>query len=373
MSAWTPTRSASVGFEEGTLGRCLDAVATPLGQAVVDLAAARRGAGLLGRRLERRPPPGPPRHLPGAVGAALRRPGSVPTRSGSGPTGPGATPPGRGSGPSCGRSPPTRCRRCALPRPAGVHRGVRGPQAGRLRPLPLPGHEPDGRAHLAGVPRRWIEPFLGRAELFFPVDLRPGAPGSGPPPRRPTLAARPTDGACRPRHGPRREPDEPGTSGDGRVRDEFDDDRLAGEVLGTRSTSGADRRGVDVEGTLAIDNHELRLATLATPGLRPPGGHLRALRAPAGPHAGGAGAQQPQHRAVEHPGRGSQGPPAAARPRPAGRRARRGTAAKSLLTSVPIPDPREMEARKVERRKASRRFGGRLGRSEAPRTGRQER
>ena len=306
------------GFEEGTLGRCLDAVADAIG-ARRRPRPARRGAGLLGRRLERRPPPGPPRHLPGAGGPGLRRPGrrlpglvlgrrALAQR----PLG-GARPPAADARhrPGAGAAPPRAV--------AGVHRGVRGPQAGRLRPLPLPGHEPD----------------------------RGGRPGR----------CSPTSGSSRSSAGP--SCSSPSTSRPGRsaaARAEVAADAVAtdglrpgagepvietiGRATGRVRRRPAGRRGARHPRHVRRDpsrrrrrGHDRRRQPRAAPGhagharLRPPGPHLRSLRAPAGPHAGGPGPQQPQHRAVEHPGRGSQGAPAPPRPRPARGRARRGTAA----------------------------------------------
>jgi hypothetical protein len=50
------------------------------------------------------------------------------------------------------------------------------------------------------------------------------------------------------------------------LSDTYDDDRALGSVLGTASTSGAPRGGVDVEGRLAIDNAALRMRPLQRPG-----------------------------------------------------------------------------------------------------------
>ena len=84
--------------------------------------------------------------------------------------------------------------------------------------------------------------------------------------------------------------------------------------------------------------------------LRPPGADLRPLRAPAGPHPGGPGPQQPQHRAVEHPGRGSQGPAAPARPRPAPRAG----PARARLQLEPAARRRQPGRRLLARRRPSR-------------------
>ena len=50
------------------------------------------------------------------------------------------------------------------------------------------------------------------------------------------------------------------------LADAYEDDLPLGHVLGTRSTSGAVRGGVDVEGRLAVDNGALRMRPLARPG-----------------------------------------------------------------------------------------------------------
>lgn len=94
---------------------------------------------------------------------------------------------------------------------------------------------------------------LGAWELFLPGGvIGPGAtPGDrlGRAPGRSRRAV--TEAPCAPIVG---------------VRDDFADDRRPGEVLGRASSSGVERRGVDVEATLSIDHGELRMATLATPG-----------------------------------------------------------------------------------------------------------
>ena len=46
------------------------------------------------------------------------------------------------------------------------------------------------------------------------------------------------------------------------IRDTFEDDRPAGQVAGTYSTSGVLRQGSDVEGVLSIDNGALRIGYL---------------------------------------------------------------------------------------------------------------
>lgn len=50
------------------------------------------------------------------------------------------------------------------------------------------------------------------------------------------------------------------------VTDTFTDRRAAGSVIGTSSSSGAIRKGIDREGAIAIDNHALRITTLIKPG-----------------------------------------------------------------------------------------------------------
>jgi len=50
------------------------------------------------------------------------------------------------------------------------------------------------------------------------------------------------------------------------VTDTFSDRRSAGNVIGTSSSSGAIRQGIDREGAIAIDNHALRIITPIKPG-----------------------------------------------------------------------------------------------------------
>jgi hypothetical protein len=50
------------------------------------------------------------------------------------------------------------------------------------------------------------------------------------------------------------------------LRDDFTDGRAEGGVIGTRSTSGHRRLGVDVEGVLSADHGALRIAPLVVPG-----------------------------------------------------------------------------------------------------------
>lgn len=50
------------------------------------------------------------------------------------------------------------------------------------------------------------------------------------------------------------------------VTDTFTDRRSAGSVIGTSSSSGAIRKGVDREGAIAIDNCALRIITPVKPG-----------------------------------------------------------------------------------------------------------
>ena len=198
---------------------------------------------------------------------------------------------------------------------AGVDGRLRRPQAGRLRPLPLAGHEPDRRADVAGVPRQLDRtvPRPGRAVL----PRRPGSVRGGgrlPSGRR---AGRRRTGANDDGTGCRRA---------GRCwracATTSGDDRPGGEVLGTRASSGATRHGVRRRG------HDRHRQPRAAPGdagharLRPPDVDLRPLRAATRPHPGGAGPQQSQHRAVEHPGRGPQGHAAPAGPGPPHRRGR---------------------------------------------------
>ena len=49
-------------------------------------------------------------------------------------------------------------------------------------------------------------------------------------------------------------------------RDDFDDDRAAGTVVGSVAGTGAVRKGVDAEGLMAIDHGALRIRPLAKPG-----------------------------------------------------------------------------------------------------------
>ncbi|MGE3619306.1 MAG: nucleotide-binding protein [Acidimicrobiia bacterium] len=56
------------------------------------------------------------------------------------------------------------------------------------------------------------------------------------------------------------------TTAELRCSDRFDDDLPIGEVIGTVGPAGALRRGVDVEGRIAIDNGALRFRPLAQPG-----------------------------------------------------------------------------------------------------------
>lgn len=51
-----------------------------------------------------------------------------------------------------------------------------------------------------------------------------------------------------------------------RARDDFEDDRRRGRVIGTASPRGAERIGVDREGSLSIDHGALRIRPLAEPG-----------------------------------------------------------------------------------------------------------
>ncbi|MFK8182133.1 MAG: hypothetical protein AB8B99_02080 [Phormidesmis sp.] len=50
------------------------------------------------------------------------------------------------------------------------------------------------------------------------------------------------------------------------IRDDFEDARSPGHVIGTPSTAGPLRQGIDLEKTLAIDNGALRISPLITPG-----------------------------------------------------------------------------------------------------------
>ena len=90
---------------------------------------------------------------------------------------------------------------------------------------------------------RWIDPFCGHWEVFFPIADA-------------DIAAA-LDQPCTPvgRSEPATEPAGPFLT---RVADHFDDDRAAGAVVGTKATSGASRRGVDREGTISIDNGAAR-------------------------------------------------------------------------------------------------------------------
>jgi len=49
-------------------------------------------------------------------------------------------------------------------------------------------------------------------------------------------------------------------------QDLYKDDQLEGKVIGTKGTTGAIRKGIDVEGIIAIDNGALRLQPLVKPG-----------------------------------------------------------------------------------------------------------
>ena len=244
------------GFEEGTLGRCLDDVAAAIGD-VVDL--ARPDEVLVcsdhdwndDHRLV---------HVATCRALAARRfGGSV----GAYPVwfwadGPWRNAPWEGLGPQLRTIATDPAQALRLPAPwlvstAGyvdLKRAAYGRYLSQVTNL-------TGEPTWQVFPDSWIEPFLGPAELFFPVDLAAVRGGGRLPSGRRAGGderARTHGAGCR-RAGPA-----------GGLRDDFGDDRLGGEVLGTRAPSGATRHGVDVEGTIGIDNHELRLATLATPG-----------------------------------------------------------------------------------------------------------
>ena len=107
-----------------------------------------------------------------------------------------------------------------------------------------------GEPTWAVFPDGWLDPFCGPHEPFFPLapDARAAAERQAAAGLRlaaaPTIAG-PTIAAA---------------------ADDFDDERGLGAVIGTRSSSGALRSGVDAEGTVGIDGGELRLAALDRPG-----------------------------------------------------------------------------------------------------------
>ncbi|MPY95480.1 MAG: hypothetical protein GEV08_21210 [Acidimicrobiia bacterium] len=102
---------------------------------------------------------------------------------------------------------------------------------------------------------RWSADLGAACEPTFPLERPSPGPDASAHRRR---APRPAVRASKPPNGP--------AATLTAARDDFGDDRPPGRVLGTRSTSGTERLGVDVERTLSIDHGELRMATLATPG-----------------------------------------------------------------------------------------------------------
>lgn len=107
-------------------------------------------------------------------------------------------------------------------------------------------------------PDGWIEPFLGDFEVFFPVEEGDERTDENPPRQRHRGKHAGEIDAPAPKPDGPTTPATPLTS----VRDDFTDDREAGTVVGSQTTDGVTRLGVDVESTIGIDHGELRLRTL---------------------------------------------------------------------------------------------------------------
>lgn len=107
-----------------------------------------------------------------------------------------------------------------------------------------------GEPTWAVFPDGWLDPFCGPHEPFFPVAADPHAGASRVATSPPAAAA----GRVVP------------ASTVAAVADDFDDERPLGAVIGSRSGTGAVRQGVDAEAAVGIDGGELRFAALARPG-----------------------------------------------------------------------------------------------------------
>lgn len=116
-----------------------------------------------------------------------------------------------------------------------------------------------GEATWATFPTDWLDPFVGPWEVFFPI-------GADAVAAAPAEAAGAATTASVGNGAPNVVPAAAASAYLDAVRDDFVDDRQAGSVIGTAATSGPPRLGIDTERTIAIDNSELRLATLADPG-----------------------------------------------------------------------------------------------------------
>ncbi|MDY7104943.1 MAG: PIG-L deacetylase family protein [Actinomycetota bacterium] len=96
----------------------------------------------------------------------------------------------------------------------------------------------------------WIDQFLAPSELFFPVTAADVAAA-------PSRHHDEEEGGVRPRSG---------LAPVGPVDDDFLDDRPAGTVVGSEGIEGATRGGIDAEGTISIDDGALRFTKLRREG-----------------------------------------------------------------------------------------------------------
>ncbi|MPY94513.1 MAG: hypothetical protein GEV08_16080 [Acidimicrobiia bacterium] len=107
-------------------------------------------------------------------------------------------------------------------------------------------HNLTGEDSWATFPEGWLDPFTAGWEVFLPVPPSAEVPSG-------------SDSADVTEEGPPLPLVE-------EVLDRFEDDRALGAVIGTTSTSGAARQGVDLESAMGIDNGALRLTPLRTLG-----------------------------------------------------------------------------------------------------------